>query len=122
MGPNDSDFMIIAAAAHMANRAYCIALGDTSQPLWKEAPDWQKDSAFNGVKATLTNPNHTPEDSHKSWLKQKISEGWIYGPVKDPEKKLHPCIVPYSDLPPEQKIKDDIFLATVREMAAMMGY
>ena len=27
-----------ARAAHEANRAYCLALGDTSQPSWDDAP------------------------------------------------------------------------------------
>ena len=31
------------------NRAYCLALGDTSQPAWDEAPDWQQSSARSGV-------------------------------------------------------------------------
>jgi hypothetical protein len=38
-----------ARAAHEANRAYCGALGDWSQPSWDAAPQWQKDSARNGV-------------------------------------------------------------------------
>ena len=28
-----------ARAAHEANRAYCIAIGDTSQPSWDDAPE-----------------------------------------------------------------------------------
>lgn len=38
-----------ARAAHEVNRAYCIALGDTSQPSWDEAPEWQRESAKKGV-------------------------------------------------------------------------
>ena len=30
------------------------------------------------------------------------ADGWKYGPVKDPEKKEHPCFVPYDDLPPSR--------------------
>ena len=32
----------IARVAHQVNKAYCEALGDTSQPDWENAPDWQK--------------------------------------------------------------------------------
>ena len=30
------------------NRAYCAALGDTSQLPWDQAPEWQRQSAING--------------------------------------------------------------------------
>ncbi|MFA4974381.1 MAG: RyR domain-containing protein [bacterium] len=104
-----------ARAAHEANRAYCIALGDTSQPAWDEAPDWQKSSARNGVVGALN--GNTPEQSHEGWMAEKLAGGWKYGPVKDPAKKEHPCFVPYAELPPEQRAKDSIFLAVVRALA-----
>ena len=69
-----------ARAAHEVNRAYCIALGDTSQVSWDEAPDWQKSSARLGAIGVIDHGNG-PKDSHDSWLKQKEAEGWKYGPV-----------------------------------------
>ena len=104
-----------ARAAHEANRAYCIAIGDTSQPSWDDAPDWQKTSAINGVKGVLD--GNTPEQSHGSWLKEKADTGWKYGAVKDPDKKEHPCFVPYAELPPEQRAKDDVYVAVVGAMS-----
>lgn len=104
-----------ARAAHEVNRAYCIAVGDTSQPAWDDAPDWQKTSARNGVVGALNGA--TPEQSHESWLEEKRATGWGYGPVKDPEKREHPCFRPYAALPPEQRAKDGLFVATVRTVA-----
>lgn len=104
---------LIAMAAHEANRAYCASLGDLTQLLWDDAPDWQKDSAIAGVNMHLANPDATPEDSHASWLAEKVSAGWVYGPVKDAEKKEHPCCVPYAELPEAQKAKDYIFRGVV---------
>lgn len=103
----------IARICHQVNRAYCAAIGDNSQPDWRDAPQWQKDSAILGVKAVLDNPNGTPEDSHNSWLEHKRSEGWVYGPKKDPATKQHPCMVPYAELPADQRVKDHLFRATV---------
>lgn len=51
----------------------------------------------------------TGEESHNNWLAYKLREGWRYGPVKDTAKKYHPCLLPYSELPPEQKLKDTLF-------------
>lgn len=100
-----------ARAAHEANRAWCLAHDDTSQPAWEDAPDWQRSSALHGVDGVLA--GNGPRESHAGWLAEKEATGWKYGPVKDPEKKEHPCFVPYDDLPPEQKAKDGIFIAVV---------
>lgn len=103
----------IAQAAHEINRIYCSAIGDNSQPHWEDAPDWQKNSAILGVEHRINNPDSKPEDSHISWLKVKEQEGWKYGPVKDVDKKEHPCFVSYDELPEAQKAKDRIFIGIV---------
>lgn len=107
----------IAMVAHEANRAYCAGIGDTSQPAWADAPDWQKSSAMAGVQMHLANPDATPEQSHESWLAQKVADGWVYGEVKDAEKKTHPCVKPYAELPEAQKVKDYLFRGVVHAMA-----
>lgn len=111
----------IAQVAHEINRAYCLAIGDNSQPSWEDAPQWQKDSAINGVNFHITNPDATPENSHESWLKQKQEEGWKYGPVKNPETKEHPCFVPYAELPEAQKAKDYLFRQTIHSLKGLLG-
>jgi len=105
------NYVNIAKLCHKVNKEYCEAMGDASQVSWDEAPEWQKNSAIKGVEMHLTTEGVTPEDSHKAWMKQKIDEGWKYGTVKDPEKKEHPCILPYFELPYQQKAKDYIFKA-----------
>lgn len=107
-----------ARAAHEANRAYCLAHDDTSQPTWDEAPDWQRSSARNGVRGALA--GNTPEQSHESWVREKLEGGWAWGPVKDPTKKTHPCMVPYAELSPQQRAKDTLFLAVVRAIASAL--
>ena len=104
-------YVEIAKLCHKVNKEYCAAVGDDSQKSWDDAPEWQKQSAIKGVEFHLTNENLSPEDSHKSWMKTKIHEGWKYGPVKDEEKKTHPCMREYDGLPREQKAKDHIFKA-----------
>ena len=107
----------IARVCHEVNRAYCESQGDRSQPSWHMAPGWQRESAINGVRFALRHPNAKPSDSHESWLAEKHAAGWAYGLTKDPERKLHPCFVPYEELAPQQKAKDYIFLAVVRALA-----
>jgi hypothetical protein len=114
----DARIEACAHIAHEANRAYCIATGDTSQPSWDDAPDWQKSSAIHVVSSALGGA--TPEQAHESWLSEKRATGWKYGPVKSPEKKEHPCFVPYAELPPSQRAKDDLFVAVVKAMDAAL--
>lgn len=109
----------IARVCHEANRAYCQSIGDNSQPAWDDAPDWQRTSAIKGVEFTIANPEAPPSASHDSWLEEKRATGWKHGPVKDPEKKEHPCFVPYAELPVEQRRKDALFQAVVRALSAM---
>lgn len=106
----------IARVCHEVNRAYCLALGDSSQPTWEAAPDWQKSSALLGVQLHITDPNAGPQASHESWMKQKLEEGWTYGAFKDPENKKHHCLVPFDQLPREQQAKDYIFRAVVHAL------
>jgi hypothetical protein len=68
------------------------------------------------VKYTRENPAAAPSDSHNNWLAEKTANGWGYGPVKDPEKKEHPCFVAYDELPVEQRTKDYLFQAVVRSL------
>jgi len=84
----------IAKVCHEANRAYCQSIGDMSQPAWEDAPEWQRASAIKGVEFARDNPSAPPSASHDSWLEEKRATGWKFGPVKDPEKKEHPCFVP----------------------------
>jgi len=108
-----------ARAAHEANRAYCIAIGDHSQVSWDDAPEWQKSSARNGVKGALDGA--TPEQSHEAWLAEKVATGWKYGATKNPDAKEHPCMVPYAELPESQRAKDKIFIAVVMAVGAALG-
>ena len=107
------DVIKIAEVAHEVNRAFCQGIGDSSQVSWEEAPDWQKDSAVQGVLTVLDNPDITPEDTHAKWSEVKLRDGWKYGPVKDADKKEHPCLVPYSELPQDQRVKDYLFKAVI---------
>ena len=107
---------LIARVAHEANRAYCATLGDHSPMPWEQAEQWQRESVTDGVQCALRGA--TPEESHENWLRFKRRDGWTYGPVKDPSRKQHPCMVPYADLPEEQRRKDVLFTSIVSAMAS----
>jgi len=111
----------IAEVCHETNRAYCAVIGDNSQLSWAMSPEWQRTSAINGVQFHLNNPDAKPSHSHDSWLKEKCDAGWKFGPVKDAEKKEHPCFVSYEDLPSEQKAKDALFIGVVHALRGLIS-
>lgn len=109
-----------AQIAHEANRAFSLQNGDASQPCWADAPEHVKQSAINGVMAIDRYPNMTPAESHANWMTHKQNEGWTYGPSKDEEKKTHPYMVPYANLPEAARLKDLVFGTAAR--AALATY
>ena len=43
---------------------------------------------------------------HEVWSKTRIEQGWTYGKKRDDGLKQHPCLVPYEELPEEEKVYD----------------
>lgn len=43
---------------------------------------------------------------HEVWAQNRINDGWTYGSVRNDDKKQHPCLVPYEDLPEAEKEYD----------------
>lgn len=46
------------------------------------------------------------ENAHEVWAQGRMAEGWRYGKKRDDEQKLHPDLLPYSDLPDSEKEYD----------------
>lgn len=57
-------------------------------------------------KEMLTLAEALAKNVHEVWAKNRIAEGWTYGPVRDDDKKETPCLVPYEDLPEIEKAYD----------------
>lgn len=108
----------VARIAHEANRAIQQIQqypGIAVSPPWDELDEHTSASVIDGVAGVLG--GNEPEASHENWSAFKRADGWVYGPVKDADAKTHPCLVPYADLPPEQKAKDGLFGAIVNALA-----
>lgn len=106
----------IAKVLHQANKAVCEIHGDFSQVDWEQAEQWQRDAAIAGVQNVLNNPNLTSKEMHALWSAQKKAAGWVYGPVKDGQKKTHPCLIPYEELPQAEADKNNTIVALVNAL------
>jgi len=43
---------------------------------------------------------------HEVWAETRIKQGWTYGEQRNDNLKTHPCLIPYEDLPEEEKEYD----------------
>lgn len=43
---------------------------------------------------------------HEVWAQTRIAQGWKYGPERNDAEKRHPMLIPYEDLPEEEKVYD----------------
>ena len=62
------------------------------------------------------NPNAGVREMHDEWVRVKVEDGWVNGPVRDPKEKTHPNIVAFESLTDYEVAKDRLFLAVVRSM------
>jgi len=46
------------------------------------------------------------KNTHEIWASKRIADGWSYGDIRDDEKKLHPCLIPYEKLPESEREYD----------------
>lgn len=62
------------------------------------------------------------KNAHDIWARQRLAEGWRYGPQRDDTKKEHPDLVPYEKLPESEKEYDrSAVLQTLKAILAL-GY
>ena len=104
----------IAEIVHATVRQYNIVHevpGDNFE--WDDMDESYRESIEKAVKDEMETPTKEPDESHKKWLKAREDDGWVYGPLKDQEKKQHPCMVPFEELPEVQQYKDILFVTMV---------
>jgi ryanodine receptor 2 len=46
------------------------------------------------------------KNAHDLWARDRLKQGWQYGPQRDDAKKHNPCLVPYEELPDTEKQYD----------------
>lgn len=62
------------------------------------------------------------QNTHDVWAQQRIEDGWHYGPERDDRRKLHPCLVPYDQLPDSEKEYDRQTAEQVLKVILALGY
>uniref|UniRef100_A0AAR2M0X8 Ryanodine receptor 1 n=1 Tax=Pygocentrus nattereri TaxID=42514 RepID=A0AAR2M0X8_PYGNA len=60
------------------------------------------------------------ENIHELWAVTRIEQGWTFGPFRDDNKKLHPCLVDFQSLPePERNYNLQMSGETLKTLLAL---
>lgn len=62
------------------------------------------------------------KNTHDEWAKSRMDQGWSYGPFRDDVRKKHPDLIPYEDLPEEEKEYDRITAMNAIKLIVKLGY
>lgn len=68
----------------------------------------------------LTNPSAVVSSLHEDWSHRQYKDGWTYGTAFDEEKKTHPMLVAFNELPIEKQVEDLLFMQTVQTLSRLM--
>lgn len=62
------------------------------------------------------------EMEHERWMAERLGEGWKYGSLRDPEKKVSPYLVSWSELTEEVKDWDRNAVRQIPELLHKAGF
>ena len=62
------------------------------------------------------------ENVHDVWAQARMNEGWTYGPERSDERKEHPCLVSYADLPEAERQYDRNTAIGTLKLIHKLGY
>jgi hypothetical protein len=62
------------------------------------------------------------KNTHENWSKERIHQGWRWGPERNDTKKEHPCLIPYEKLPEPEKDHDRIAATEILKTVILVGF
>ena len=65
---------------------------------------------------------HLAANTHDVWAATRLADGWRWGPARNDDRKEHPGLVAYEDLPESEKTYDRVIVEQVIKAAIAIGY
>lgn len=59
---------------------------------------------------------------HEVWAQERMRQGWTYGKKRSDVLKQHPCLIPYEELPEEEKAYDRETALRTLKFISKMGF
>lgn len=60
--------------------------------------------------------------THDTWAQRRLRDGWTYGPTRDDAARTHPDLIPYDELPEEEKEYDRSTAMGALKAVVALGY
>jgi len=62
------------------------------------------------------------KNSHDNWARQRMADGWTYGPARDDALKQHPNLIAYEELAEGEKEYDRVAAMETLKAIIALGY
>jgi hypothetical protein len=107
-----------------SNRAFAARIGPKLEATgWLLVPDPLIDASAVDVAFSADEVEALARMEHDGWCEALLQDGWrADGPAKDPERKLHPLLVPWAELPERERDKDRESVRAIPRMLAEAGF
>jgi hypothetical protein len=62
------------------------------------------------------------KNAHEVWARERMAQGWRFGPERNDQRKQHPSLIPYEQLSESEKVYDrNTAMGTLKAVEAL-GY
>jgi hypothetical protein len=61
-------------------------------------------------------------NTHDVWARERVQDGWRFGPERNDRRKEHPLLVPYEQLPESEKDYDRNTAMETLKVILSLGY
>jgi hypothetical protein len=65
---------------------------------------------------------HLAENVHERWAERRMKDGWTWGKQRNDRYKKHPTLIPYDELPENEKEYDRITSTETLKAVMALGY
>ncbi len=110
-----------ARHAHEGHRIYRQLMGDLSHKPWDEIDVVHRQPVYVAVIGIVESDDDAVR-SHERWVQNLTATGWTKGEKKDGERKTHPNLVPWEDLPNEVQELNKMFVRSVKSMITALWH
>lgn len=62
------------------------------------------------------------KNAHDVWAKQRMADGWTYGPERDDAARKHPDLIPYNELSTSEQEYDRKTAMETLKLIISLGY
>jgi len=59
---------------------------------------------------------------HDRWSREKIDAGWRYAPRREPQDRIHECLIPWDEMPDDLRQYDRQYVQNLPELLFKTGY